>query len=102
VIAPRYRRFAFFVGGLIALSRVVVGAHYPSDIVAGFMVGSAFTWFYALALAGAGIGFAVTPSGTIKARAVAIRGVFGRPRGLSRALRGLWSAFAGRSRTLSV
>jgi undecaprenyl-diphosphatase len=102
VIAPRYRRLAFFAGGLIALSRVIVGAHYPSDIVAGFMLGSAFTWFYALALAGAGIGFAVTPSGTIKARAVAIRRVFGRPRGLSRALSGLWSAFAGRSRTVSV
>jgi membrane-associated phospholipid phosphatase len=102
VIAPRYRYAAFFACGLIALSRVAVGAHYPSDIVAGFMLGSAFTWFYALALAAAGIGFAVTPSGTIKARAVAIRGVFGRPRGLSRALSGLWSAFAGRSPTVSV
>jgi membrane-associated phospholipid phosphatase len=102
VIAPRYKRFAFGGCGMIALSRVAVGAHYPSDIIAGFVVGSAFTWFYALALAGAGIGFAVTPSGTIKARAVAIRGVFGRPRGLSRALSGLWSAFAGRSRTVSV
>jgi membrane-associated phospholipid phosphatase len=102
VIAPRYRRVAFLACGLIALSRVVVGAHYPSDIVAGFMVGSAFTWFYALALAGAGIGFAVTPSGTIKARAVAIRRVFGRAGGLSQALSGFWSAFARRTRTVSV
>lgn len=102
VIAPRWRKAAFIACGLIAISRVVVGAHYPSDIVAGFMVGSAFTWFYALALAGAGIGFSVTPAGTIKARAVAISGVFGRPRGLKRAVSGLWSAFTGGSRAVSV
>ncbi len=102
VIIPRLRRTAFAVCALIAISRVAVGAHYPSDIVAGFMVGAAFTWFYALALAAAGIGFAVTPSGTIKARAVAIRGVFGRSHGLSRASSGLWSALAGKPRKMSA
>jgi undecaprenyl-diphosphatase len=97
VIVPKWRYWAIAAGALIAISRVVVGAHYPSDIVAGFMLGTGFTWFYALALAAAGIGFAVTPTGTIKARAVAIRGVFGRPGGLLRALRGLGAALASKS-----
>jgi len=103
VIAPRLRIPALLLCGLVAASRVVVGSHFPSDVVGGFMLGAAYTWFYALALAEAGIGFARTPAGTITARVIATRRVYGRPRGLLIAATGLWSAIAGRSsRTMST
>jgi membrane-associated phospholipid phosphatase len=102
-IVPRFRVPAFLLCGLVAASRVVVGSHYPSDVVGGFLLGSALTWFYVLTLTEAGIGFARAPAGTIRARVMAIRWVWGRPRGLSIALIGLWSALAGRgSRGMSA
>jgi membrane-associated phospholipid phosphatase len=43
-------RWAFAVLGLgIAVSRVYVGVHYPTDIVAGALLGAAVAW---LVLAG--------------------------------------------------
>jgi len=103
VVAPRLRAPVFVICGLVASSRVVVGAHFPSDVVAGFLLGAAFTWFYTLALAGARIGFARTPAGPITARVLAVRKVFKQPRGLRTAIAGLWSAiFRSTSRTTSA
>jgi undecaprenyl-diphosphatase len=82
VVAPRLILPAAVFCSLVAVSRVIVGAHYPSDVVGGFLWGAAYTWFYALALAEAGIGFARGPGGTLRARVVAIRRVFWRSRGL--------------------
>lgn len=82
VVAPRLTLPAAVFCGLVAVSRVIVGSHYPSDVVGGLLLGAAYTWFYALALAEAGIGFARGPGGTIRARVVAIRRVFWRSRGL--------------------
>jgi len=82
VVAPRFVVPGAVFCGLVAFSRVVVGSHYPSDVVGGFLLGGAYTWFYAVALAQAGIGFARGVDGTIRARVVAIRRVFWRPRRL--------------------
>jgi membrane-associated phospholipid phosphatase len=82
VVAPRLTALAAVFCGLVAFSRVAVGAHYPSDVVGGFLLGAAYTWFYALALAEAGIGFAHGPGGTIRARVMGIRRVFWRPQRL--------------------
>ena len=79
VLAPRVRWVAFSVCAIVASSRVFVLAHYPSDVIAGFLLGGAFTWFYALALAKAGIALARISGGTIKARAIAIRHIFLQP-----------------------
>lgn len=95
VVAPRLSIPAFAFCGLVASSRVIVGAHHPSDVVAGFLLGGAYTWFYALALAEAGIAFAREPSGPIRARVTAIRDVFRTRRGLSTALGGLFLAVVG-------
>ena len=103
VVAPRVRIAALALCALVAASRVVVGSHFPSDVVGGFLLGAAYTWFYVLALAEAGIGFARAPGGPIRARVMAIRRLWGRSRGLSIALAGLWSAIIGRgSRTMSA
>ncbi len=43
LIAPRYRWFFITVGVLIASSRVVLTAHYVSDVIAGIYVGAVAT-----------------------------------------------------------
>ena len=42
---PAMRPFLWLLGALIALSRVYVGVHYPSDVVIGFLVGAACGYF---------------------------------------------------------
>lgn len=98
VLAPRFRALALVLAGLVAMSRVVVGAHYPSDVVAGLLLGAGYTWFFALALGVAGIGFKLSPAGPIRARIGVARRVFWRPRGLLIAMSSLWFAIIGRGR----
>lgn len=47
LLFPKYRWIFLLGGGLIALSRPALGVHYPSDIIAGFCLGSLFVIFYA-------------------------------------------------------
>nr|WP_321979657.1 phosphatase PAP2 family protein [uncultured Cohaesibacter sp.] len=47
LLFPRLKWLWIAAGLWIAFSRVVVGAHYPSDIVAGFVYGAVFTWLLA-------------------------------------------------------
>jgi undecaprenyl-diphosphatase len=49
LLFPRWAALWLGAGALVAASRVVVGAHYPGDVVAGFWFGAVV----ALALAGA-------------------------------------------------
>ena len=51
LLAPRYRVFVLLVGFWVALSRPVLGVHFPSDITAGFCLGAGFTWIYARSFA---------------------------------------------------
>ena len=103
VILPRIRMAAFTFCGLVAASRVIVGAHYPSDVVAGFMIGAAYTWFYVLALAEARIVFSRSPSGTIRARVIAISEELRPRRGFSSGISGLLLAvIGGRTRSNSA
>lgn len=43
LLFPRRARSILAAATVVALSRVAVGAHYPSDVVAGFALGMAFT-----------------------------------------------------------
>ncbi len=54
---PRYRFFAYAGLALIASSRVFVQAHYPSDVVTGFAIGTATTLILARFLAQSGLLF---------------------------------------------
>ena len=39
LLFPRHRSWLYLVAGLVAISRVVLGAHFPSDILAGALLG---------------------------------------------------------------
>jgi undecaprenyl-diphosphatase len=96
VVAPRYRALVAVPCALILLSRVAVGAHYPSDVVAGFLFGAAFALGVARWLARRGFGFSAGPWGTITARAPAIGWVFRRGGGLGTMNSELIAAIDGR------
>lgn len=48
---PRLRLLALMLGVVLAISRVVIEKHYPSDVVAGFAIGALVTLFLARWLA---------------------------------------------------
>ena len=48
LLFPRYKWIWLTFSAWVAGSRVIVGAHYPSDSVAGFFYGAAFAWLLAL------------------------------------------------------
>ena len=56
---PRLRIGCYALATMLAISRVVVGAHYPSDVLGGAMLGIAFTVILAEALHRRGLVFAV-------------------------------------------
>lgn len=51
LLLPRLRVFILLAGLWIAISRPVLGVHFPSDMFAGFCLGGAFSWFYARSFA---------------------------------------------------
>jgi undecaprenyl-diphosphatase len=63
---PRARPLLWFYACVIALSRIIISAHYPSDVVAGAIIGSVGAllvrwWFTAQRL-----GFAVASDGKVR------------------------------------
>ncbi|MDX8527657.1 phosphatase PAP2 family protein [Mesorhizobium sp. MSK_1335] len=62
LLFPRRWTIAFIVTACIASTRVFVGAHYPSDTVAGFGLGLAFAIISGLVFARLGFIFGHTPS----------------------------------------
>jgi undecaprenyl-diphosphatase len=66
--APRWRIALFAGAALVAGSRIMVGAHYPSDVIAGAALGLAGAWFVRRWFARAGIVFAVDETGETRLR----------------------------------
>ncbi len=54
---PRWRVALLLLAAAIAVSRVMVGAHYPSDVIAGAFLGTLSAMFVARAFARRGIAF---------------------------------------------
>lgn len=77
---------------VIALSRVMVGAHYPSDVVAGLFIGAVVTFAVAHAFGRRGIAFQGQADGSLRPKTVALRRFVPAPGG---AIRGLGAAWAG-------
>ena len=90
LVAPRWSFLVVVPAFGIALTRIIVSAHYPSDVLAGLVLGGGFTWLYAVALAEAGIGFSIQPNGRIRSHTMAMRRV-----GAPAMVRGLWKALFG-------
>jgi undecaprenyl-diphosphatase len=74
LLFPRARVFFLVAGVWIAVSRPALGVHFPSDVLAGFLFGAAFSWYYARSFARKRLLFAFTPQGGLQLR----RGIDGR------------------------
>lgn len=68
LLAPRLRVFLLLAGVWIAVSRPVLGVHFPSDILAGFCFGAWFSWIYARSFARKRLLFAFAPDGSLHTR----------------------------------
>jgi undecaprenyl-diphosphatase len=68
LLAPRYKVFFILAGVWIAISRPVLGVHFPSDIFAGVAFGTVFTWIYARSFARKRLLFGFTDDGGIKVK----------------------------------
>jgi membrane-associated phospholipid phosphatase len=64
-VFPSYRWLIIVAAFWLAFSRVMVGAHYPSDVIAGTLLGVTFTFFTVRAMARRRIGFHLSASGKI-------------------------------------
>lgn len=78
----------------IGLSRIVVSAHYPSDVIGGIFIGAAFTYAFALSLGRTGVAFQRQPGGWLLPKTIAIRRAFRRKPRLGALAVGLISAYA--------
>lgn len=48
IIFPKFKHVLFIMAVLVALSRPYVGVHYPSDILAGALIGFGFGYLFAM------------------------------------------------------
>ncbi|WP_448952730.1 phosphatase PAP2 family protein [Labrys neptuniae] len=65
---PRWRPWLFAFGAIVCLSRVIVGAHYPADVVAGALFGWFATMWFADFLARRGLVFRQNREGALALR----------------------------------
>jgi undecaprenyl-diphosphatase len=65
LIWPRLRPLLWVYAPLIALSRIMVGAHYPSDVLVAAVVGVAGALLVRNWLAARNLGFAVGADGSV-------------------------------------
>ncbi len=98
LVFTRWRIPLLLFGLTIGASRVVVGAHYPSDVAAGLLAGFAFTMWLAAVFARYGWAFQHGATGSIRARSGAIRRACQSPARIAIVLAGLVDALAGRPR----
>jgi undecaprenyl-diphosphatase len=66
LVWPRLRPLMWCYALVIAASRVAVGAHYPSDVLAGAIVGAAGALLVRDWCAARGLGFVIDPAGGVR------------------------------------
>ncbi|NLH80003.1 MAG: phosphatase PAP2 family protein [Phyllobacteriaceae bacterium] len=71
LLFPRFARAFLVAGAVIALTRIGLGAHFPSDVAAGFALGAAFTLMLARALSKRGLVFRTDGEGRLALRPIA-------------------------------
>jgi undecaprenyl-diphosphatase len=62
-LMPRWRWAFIFVAAMVCVSRVIISAHYPSDVLIGAIIGSLSAILLRRAFARRGIAFSHTPAG---------------------------------------
>ena len=67
-VFPRARLVLWIYAGIIALSRIVITAHFPSDVLAGALVGACGALIVRNWFAARGLGFVFAPDGSVLAR----------------------------------
>lgn len=83
-LAPRWFWLALVVAVLVAVSRVIVGAHYPTDVLGGAIVGTIGAYVVRNVFASRRVLFEVRPDGTIGLRPFAAVSRLVRRRGRTR------------------
>lgn len=68
LLFPRMRIYFLLIGALIAISRPAIGVHFPSDVLAGFCFGGAFSYLYARSFARKRLLFAFDETGHLVPR----------------------------------
>lgn len=71
----RWRAILLAAAALVAITRVMLGVHYPSDVVGGMLIGGSIAWLIVRLAAQARIGFAVRAGGSIGPRFGALNGL---------------------------
>ncbi len=71
LIFPRFKGTILAFGAVVALTRIMLAAHFPSDVAAGFAIGAAFTLATARLLARRGVVFETDAEGALRVRAAA-------------------------------
>lgn len=79
----------------VAVSRVIIGVHFPSDVVGGALIGAGIGYLILRLMAEAGIVFIVRADGMIGRRFGVTRRVHRRGAGLRAMLAALWQAWRG-------
>ncbi|MEM7216366.1 MAG: phosphatase PAP2 family protein [Pseudomonadota bacterium] len=72
-VAPRIGYIFLPVAIWVAVSRVAVGAHFPSDVLAGLALGVLFSWIYARSFARKRLLFEFGDNGELKLRNLAAK-----------------------------
>lgn len=67
-LSPRWLPIALVIAGLVAFSRIAIGAHYPTDVLGGIVVGTLGAYFVRQAFAWRRWAFDREASGTIQVR----------------------------------
>ena len=66
------------LAAVVAVSRIAVRAHFPSDVIGGIFVGATFTYGLAYALGRAGVGFQRQRDGWLLPKTIAVRRILRR------------------------
>jgi len=69
-VAPRFFRLVLVIALVTGVSRVVVGDHYPTDVLAGFVIGALGTYFVRNLFARRRWLFKTMPDGRVRYRGV--------------------------------
>ena len=89
LVAPRISLVFIPVAIWVSISRLVVGAHFPSDIAAGLVLGIVFTWFYARLFARKRLLFEFSENGNLQLRNLSAKRARRKIRKNAKSLKGL-------------